>query len=183
MSGHPEDRQPAAGFKALTAENWMEADPTNGNFVRLSAIAGPVAMTETDWARQFLSVRLHEQVPAEIVDLFAVARGAMLYGWFFYPLFRLGEEQLYRVAETAARMAYQARGGARSSPRFTEAIAFLVEHHAISADDQVRWDALRQLRNLASHPALQSVMPPGAVLGILMNVAKDIDRLFDPATD
>ena len=31
---------------------------------------------------------------------------AMLYGWFFYPLFRLGEEQLYRVCEAAAAVRY-----------------------------------------------------------------------------
>ena len=34
----------------------------------------------------FLSVELDEKVPHEIKELFAVARGVLLYGWFFYPL-------------------------------------------------------------------------------------------------
>ena len=64
-------------------------------------------MTGEDWARAFLNVELKEHVPEPVSDLFAIARGALLYGWFFYPLFRLGEEQLYRVVEAAAKERYR----------------------------------------------------------------------------
>jgi hypothetical protein len=48
-------------------------------------------MDGNDWARHFLAVELHEDVPADVHDLFAVARGTMLYGWFFYPLYALAK--------------------------------------------------------------------------------------------
>jgi hypothetical protein len=88
------------GFKRLTAENWSDPDPVNRHFARISPIAGPVSMEGGDWAREFLAVSVADHVPKEVADLFAVARGAMLYGWFFYPLFRIGEEQLFRLLET-----------------------------------------------------------------------------------
>jgi hypothetical protein len=36
-----------------------------------------------------------------VPDLCEVACGALLYGCFFYPMFALGLEQLYRLAEAA----------------------------------------------------------------------------------
>jgi hypothetical protein len=81
------------GFKALTLDNWREPDPTSGQFVRPSEIVGAVAMDGADWARAILNKQLDERtVPLEVVRAFEVARGCMLYGWFFYPLYRLGEE-------------------------------------------------------------------------------------------
>jgi len=169
------------GFKSLTLENWTEADPVNRHFARLSPLAGPVSMGQNDWARNFLSVELSETVPAEIRDLFAVARGAMLYGWFFYPLFKLGEEQMYRVMETAAKLRYRETGGERSRPTFFEAIDSLVEMGHIQADERERWTAARKLRNYSSHAERAAVVPPGFALSILRASARDIDGLFTPS--
>jgi hypothetical protein len=103
-------KSPPLGFKHLTVENWTEADPVNKHFARTSPLVGPVTMGQSDWARNFLSVELSKEVPSEIKDLFAIARGAILYGWFFYPLFKLGEERLYRVMETRQSSAIAKRG-------------------------------------------------------------------------
>lgn len=167
------------GFKKLSVENWRQADITNENFMRRSELTGELlAMGEDDWARQFLAVELKGHVPVEIRDLFDVARGAMIYGWFFYPLFRLGEEQLYRLTETALRRCYRHLGGSKRRPTFEQAVDFLIERRVIPAEDFGRWDAARKLRNAASHPERASVMPPGAVLGMLKANAHDINRLF-----
>lgn len=169
----------SSGFKKLTVENWRRADATNKNFVRRSELTGEfLGVEEDDWARQFLAVELKEHVPTEIRDLFDIARGAMLYGWFFYPLFRVGEEQLYRLTETALRCCYHHLAGPGRRPTFKKAIGFLVERGVIPAEDRGRWEAARQLRNVASHPERASVMPPGAVLGMLRANAHDINRLF-----
>ena len=173
------DDDQVAGFKKLSVENWRQADPANGNFVRRSELTGEIlAMEEDDWARQFLAVELKGHVPVEIRDLFAIARGAMIYGWFFYPLFRLGEEQLYRLTETALRRCYGNLGGPKRQPTFTQAVDFLVGRRVIPSDDRERWEAARKLRNAVSHPERASVMPPGAVLGMLKVNAHDINRLF-----
>lgn len=169
------------GFKQLSLDNWTEADPVNRNFARISPLVGPIQMDQGDWARQFLAVDLSDDVPAEIRDLFAIARGAMLYGWFFYPLFRLGEEQLYRVLEAAVRLRYRQLGGAKAAPRYEETIELLVDHGLISTEQTERWTAARHLRNLVSHPERAAVVPPGSALRMLKVSAADIEALYTAA--
>jgi hypothetical protein len=166
--------------KVLTLANWQAADPTNEAFGRLSPVAGVGLrrMTGDDWARELLAVELKEHVAEEIRELFAVARGAMLYGWFFYPMFTLGEEQVHRVVEAAAKTRYRRLGGARREPSLHDTIEWLVERQVIQAEDRGRWEAVRELRNISSHPEHQTVMPPGAVLSGLKAAAHDINRLF-----
>lgn len=68
------------GFKRITAENWQEPDVP-----RLFGLTTPNA-----WIEAHLQPQLSPNVPQEIASLFEVARGAMIYGWFFYPLITLG---------------------------------------------------------------------------------------------
>jgi hypothetical protein len=171
-------KPPLLGLKQLTLENWTEADPVNRQFARLSPLVGPVTMGENDWARNFLAIELSKAVPSEIRDLFAIARGAMLYGWFFYPLFRLGEEQLHRVLEAAARLRCSEAESSTKRPTFFEAINSLVTMGLIPEDERERWTAARKLRNGASHPERASVVPPGFALRMLRVGARDIDGLF-----
>jgi hypothetical protein len=53
--------------------------------------------TADDWAERFLSVGLSENVPESVRELFNVARGTIIYGSLFYPLFALGLAQAVRV--------------------------------------------------------------------------------------
>lgn len=99
-------------YKELTSATWKEPDPPALSFARESRVLGAVvAMDGDDWARQFLAVKLKEHIPEQVRELFAVARDSALYGWFYYPLFYLGGEQLHRVMESAARVAYRQLGG------------------------------------------------------------------------
>lgn len=165
-------------FKALTLANWDQPDPANEVFGRISRIIGPHKMTGADWAREFLSVELGPQVPEQICELFAVARGALVYGWFFFPMFLLGEDQLYRVLEAAIKLRYAELGGPKVQPSFKHAVDWLTAGAVIPAGDQERWDGARRLRNAASHPERQGAMAPGAVLRTLRETAHDINRLF-----
>jgi hypothetical protein len=156
-----------------------EPDPTSTQFGRESRVLGAVvSMDGDDWARQFLAVEVKEHVPDEVRELFAVARGAALYGWFYYPMFYLGEEQLHRVMETAAKAAYRQLGGTIAKPRFAEVIDWLVRRRAIHPEDAERWHGVRWLRNAASHPERQSVVGPPAVLAMFKAGAHDMNRLF-----
>ena len=139
-------------------------------------------MTEADWAHQLLAVDLKEHVPETIRDLFVVARGVALYGWLFYPLFRVGEEHAYRVVEAAVKDCYRQLGGPRRRPTFENVIDWLIEVDVIPASDKTRWDAVRHLRNAASHLDQPSYMPPTAVLATFKACAHDINRLFMRAT-
>lgn len=166
-------------FKKLSAHNWTEADPVSAQFWRDSPVVNhPVEMDGDAWARTFLAEELKPHVPENIRALFDVARGALLYGWFFYPLFRLGEEQLYRVVEAAAKARYRQTAGPEPLPNFKRVIEHLVDVGVIPEADQPRWDAARNLRNRASHPHQQTVLPPGMVLTTLKATAHDVNRLF-----
>lgn len=166
-------------FKDLTPANWTQPDPTSTQFGRQSVLLDePLQMDGDDWARAFLALELKQHVPDETRELFSVARAAAVYGWFYYPLFFLAEEQLHRVVEAAARACYQQLGGAARQPRFAETIEFLIERGIIPRSDKERWRAARWLRNQASHPTRQSVTAPGAILRMFNQCAHDINRLF-----
>lgn len=164
-------------YKQLTLANWQQPDPTSEQFAMRSPIVGMRPMEGNDWARQILDVELGPQVPDNLHEVFGVARGCLIYGWFFYPLFRLGEEQLFRVGELAVKE--RLRQLDEPEPEnFFDGIKQLARRNEISDRDVDRWHTLRKLRNRASHPEGAVVMPPGVVLGTLKSVAHDVNRLF-----
>lgn len=169
-------------FKQLTPNNWDRPDDTSKIFGRLSPLVGLVPMNGNDWARAFLAVELPESVPRDIRDLFAVARGTLLYGWFFYPLYQLGDDQLHRVADTAMAVRYEQLGGARNKrgypPAMKQRLAWLIEREAIPAEMEPRWEAISNLRNAASHPDFQPLNAPGQALASLRVVAESVTSLF-----
>lgn len=90
------------GIKALTVDNWRSVDPMSVTLVELDTASGRFQrITHERWIEWFLEPQLNHNVPGEVRTMFDVARGAMLYGCFFYPLYTLGTEQLYRVADAA----------------------------------------------------------------------------------
>src|SRR5215218_7257043 len=150
----------AGGIKTLTTENWLQPDPTSTIFVRLSHADGSVSpMSGEDWMAQFLAPSLNDNVPEEVRRLFEVARGALAYGYFFYPLYTLAGEQLYRVAEAAVSEKCALLGAPKKSS-FQDKIKFLVDKNLIPDEEFIRWDAFRQLRNMSSHPRQQNIIPP-----------------------
>jgi hypothetical protein len=171
-----------SGLKQLTIDNWQEPDPVVSAFVRLSPQDGAIrALSGDDWARGFLAIELSDRVPLEVRRPFDVARGALVYGYFFYPLYTLGAEQLFRAAEAAIRHKCREVGVSDTTlnkPDFYHRTRALVREGAISHADQDRWDDLRELRNLASHPEDQSIFSPGIAIGALRRVAADVEGLF-----
>lgn len=164
----------------LSVETWREPDPTSTQFALPSA--GLRQQADPDgWAAAFLAVELDDQVPEDVRELFDVARAAMLYGWFYYPLLRLGEEHLARVTESAARARYRQLGGSDDRPRFADVIKWLARRGAITETEKDRWLTIRKGRNLASHPERRGLVPPDHALRVLRALAQDIDRLFSDA--
>ena len=174
-----------AGFKDLTVENWQERDPTNEIFHHLDRKRGGVVQTSgDDWAGLFLAVQLDGGVPEDVQNLFAVARGTMLYGHYFYPLYTVGDEQIHRVADAATRHRYEQLGGAPAKsgkpPPFAARIRWLIEHGAMREEERQRWAAYRELRNISSHPEMQMLHTPADALRSLTLVARSVNALFRP---
>ncbi len=180
------------GFKVLTPENYTERDSTHATYEALIGGIGrlfPGAPNHQQWAAHFLSFNLDEQVPAEIRSLYEVARGAMLYGYFFYPLYTLGTEQLFRITEAAIRQRFydmhqvtapDAREKLdRDYPSYADKLGWLETEGVLPGGfTKEQWKAGKNLRNMASHPERQSLFGPDDALTILKGTCERINGLF-----
>ncbi|MBE0411557.1 MAG: DUF4145 domain-containing protein, partial [Anaerolineales bacterium] len=128
--------------------------------------------------KHILKPQLLEDVPQDVQALFEVARGALLYGYFFYPLYTLAAEQLFRVAEAAISDKCKAKRAPKSKKKFVEKINWLADNGTISQADIKAWTAIREMRNFASHPERQSIITPGLAIGWLEDVSEKINTLF-----
>ncbi len=166
------------GFKEITPSNWLEPDPVLRGFVRMSLNGEFRSITGDEYLRDILRPRLLESVPTDVQALFEVARGAMVYGYFFYPLYTLAAEQLFRVCEAAVGHKCQLLGASRAKEKFKNKIDLLVKNGIIQSSQVTRWYAFRKLRNTASHPGRQTILIPGNAIGMLENIAIEINSLF-----
>ena len=167
-------------MKRLTMENWLEPDPIMRVFVRWSQ-EGYRPTTKEDWAQPILEITLAPEVPLNVRKMFEVARGCMLYGCMFYPLFTLGSQQLYRVLDAAA---YEkcVRGGLPASTKgsFHDRILELERAGMLTGWRLEQWRSARHLRNYSSHEVGQSIYDPGSAIWGLERAADMIHGLFVP---
>lgn len=128
-------------FKELNAANWLEAD-------RASAI---FATAGRDWLQRLLQPKLEDTVPVEIHHRFEVARGALAYGYFFYPLYTLAVEQLYRVVEAAVSRKYQdARGPKPDKAQFEKKIDWLFDAGILTDTFEAQTEqAIKQIKSMS----------------------------------
>ncbi len=168
------------GIKKLTAANWRERDPATKHFSRSRADGSFSDLAEEDWLQSVLTIELSERVPAEVRKLFAVARGTILYGYFFYPLLTLGSEQLYRVHEAALRHKWlQISSEGKKDESFNNMLAQFGSRGLLDATQLRQWTAVRQLRNLTSHPNGQSIYLPSWAFQTIEVAADLIEALFE----
>lgn len=165
-------------WKTLTPENWRATDPLLGVFVQVEPDGTVTPMAGDDWTRYLLAVQLAASVPENVRALFDVARGAILYGSLFYPLFALGLEGIYRAADAATVKACEVRKLPKKTKTFEDRLGALRAAGALTDVEHDRWTSLRHLRNEASHPERPTILPPGQVLTLLRQIAADISALF-----
>jgi len=167
------------GYKKITKDTWLTPDRISTSFL--------LVPPETDiddikkgemYLDMILQPHLNEEVPIEVRKLYEVARGALVYGYFFYPLYTLACEQLLRVGEAAIIFRYKIFNHRLAKRTFEKKIEFLFKQGILNDLEKKRWHALRELRNISSHPVDQSIYPPGPVIGILAHMAEDINTLF-----
>jgi len=166
------------GFKKIAKNNWLKPDPVLRGFVRVSPDGRSQRLTGDDYLNLVLKPRLLESVPTEVQALFEVARGTMVYGYFFYPLYTLAGEQLFRVAKSAILHRCKGLGAPRSSDTLKKKIEWLIGQEIISESELNRWEAIRGLRNVASHPDCQSIFTPGMAIRFLEGIAEQINSIF-----
>jgi len=160
-------------YKELTPENWLTEDHV---LESLRQIGGD--FDQQRWATRVLRLALSPTVPQQIRDLFGVARGALLYGAFFYPMFTLGLEQLFRVAEASVDARCKALGAPSRCKTYEKKLEWLREQGVLVPADAQHWAILRQLRNSASHPEMQLILTPGSVIDWFERVVARVNALY-----
>jgi hypothetical protein len=157
-------------FRRIASDNWLNADvPSYFPGTRPSA-----------WINTMLAPQLAPHLPLEIVRLFEVARGALVYSWFFYPLATLAAEQSHRVIESAVRLCCDQLG--QPARTFADGIKIITAVGLIATAEFQQWDATRGLRNAASHPETQTIWDPGQSVQIFELTAAMLNKLFADST-
>ncbi|MEQ8387281.1 MAG: hypothetical protein RIE22_00985 [Alphaproteobacteria bacterium] len=156
-------------FKKLTTDNWLTPDETARHIVRVAADGTTHGITKEDWTALILEHELEPSVPEDIRNMFEVAQGVLCYGCFFYPLYTLGSEQLYRVLEAAVMHKCASSGAPNRLKQYADALKWLRDQGIMSTARFEQWSAARQLRNQASHADRQSIYDPTmAVSGVAL---------------
>lgn len=88
-------------FKKIDLDNWLEPDNVSAGFAKGNDENGWVYYNGEDYLAEVLEPTLISEVPADVQQLFEMARGMYAYGYFFYPIFTVGMEYTYRAAEDA----------------------------------------------------------------------------------
>jgi hypothetical protein len=178
------------GVKRLSTENWLLADEIPSKYVEVNQHTGETRASSGDaWVERFLAVRLAASTPVEVRDMWEVAQGVLCYGWFYYPLYAIGEHQLRRVADAAVLYRYRDAGGpplkrrdpddgTPTWPSFKGRIDGLIDNGIIPPEKSGRWDTIRELRNETTHMSIRHISPPTESLRVLELLADEIDALF-----
>jgi hypothetical protein len=136
------------------------------------------SITANESVEIFLKPKLLTTVPTNIIKLFEVSRGAMLYGYFFYPLYTSGLEQVYRVTEAAIAAKCVEVGIPIRNRDFADNIKALIGRNVLTSKEGEKWHRIRILMDQASRPEEQMVLPPGVASALLQDLADEINALF-----
>jgi hypothetical protein len=170
------DRTSEMGFKVVTVDNVLEMDPTL-EMLAMQTEGGIIrALQPDDFTRHFTAIDLAPQVPLEVRRAFLFARNAMCYGYWCYGILTLGSQQMLRVADDALAHALRMRGIEKRAS-FKERISRLVTLCDIPAEDKIRWDALRNLRNGATHQSFQQIHSPTDAVRLTTVIAELLGRV------
>ncbi|MBI1939498.1 MAG: hypothetical protein HYS25_15420 [Ignavibacteriales bacterium] len=152
------------GIKKLNQNNWLEPDAS-------------LSFSVSDLFDKIYKAKLDDSVPIEIHKLFETARGTMIYGYFFYPIFSFSAEQFTRIAEAAISKACDILDAPKQKT-FSEKIKWLTKFPEIKNTSHDRWKSLRELRNKFSHPSKLTIITPYMAIRLMEQIADDINYIF-----
>jgi hypothetical protein len=162
------------GIKAITLDNWDMPDEIS---IKTLGMRGQTDKERwVQFCSEIINIDLIGTAPIEVKKMFEVSKGIIIYGYLFYPLFTVGLEQMYRVAESAIK--YKCLEIGCNNKNFNQGIKKLNECGLLDKEQINDWEYIRGARNRASPPMDQTIFTPGMILGFLKMVSKNINALF-----
>lgn len=165
-------------FKQLTSDNWAKHDPTSRHIVLSDKYGTQQTPMGSKWAELILEPKLNQSVPEDVIEMFEVARGILVYGWFFYPLYTAGSEQLFHVQEAAAAHRCDQLNAPKKNKTFAKRIDWLFDQGHLTDQRLKQWTASRCLRNSAAHKKNQSIYDPTMAVRNVDTAVELINELF-----
>ena len=166
-------------FKSL--DDILKPDP---RFADLCVVQGGIArqMTLADHHGAIADISLSDAVPGEVGAAFDRARNTVIYAFFDYDLFVVGEVQAFGAFELALKHRLNGHGGAARGTlrnlvdraRKAGILPALVPGPTIVSDPI---EALIALRNGLSH-GTSDIHSPGKALEVVAACASWIDHIF-----
>jgi len=164
--------------KRLTAENFLLPDPLTGEFTGQDGDGRAHRLSAMDWAHEILSIELGESVPESVRHRFELARGVLLYGFFWYPLWVQGTVEALRAAELALERACAAERGPKRLATPESRIDWLAKRRVPGAVDAGTWRSLLEVRNVLADAGETPILTPRTSLDVIDRVCGAVNALF-----
>jgi hypothetical protein len=169
------------GFKNLSVDNWLVQDKAMAGIHRVLPNGSTHPVSPNEWFNDLQKPKLVNSVPEEIQKLYEVARGVMIYGYFFYPIFTFASEQFTRIAETAINsfiLKIDIENKPKPRASFRKKIDWLLQNLILTEELYKKWNATVLLRNKFSHPSKQNIITPEMAIKLMDSITEDINFLF-----
>lgn len=140
--------------------------------------SAPTLLNKEKWGEACLTPKIGSEVPAQIKAEFERARGAVLYGgWYFYGLATLGMDHCWRILELAVRLRCEKMG--KPSDRFYDNIETLTGEAMLNRETAQKLHAARNMRNDRSHLNSGFLWDPPGCLSHLVWTAGIINQIWE----
>jgi len=174
----PANVSPEVRFKRLTRSNWRDHDPTGRHLICIDPKGTEYSLTGDGWVDIIMKPQLVPEVPLDVAELFEAARGALCYGYYFYPLYTLGTDQPFRAGEAAVAHRCKELEAPRKWGILDKRLKWLRASNVISEEVYQRFDAGRRLRNTSSHATSQHIFDQSWAVGSVGTTAELINALW-----
>ncbi len=164
--------------KRLTADNFLLPDPLTGEFTGPDGDSRVHRLSAMDWAHEILSIELGESVPEAVRNRFELARGVLLYGYFWYPLWVQGTMEALHAAELALEAACAAEHGPKRLATAESRIEWLAKRHVLGAEEAGTWRSLLDVRNALADAGETTILTPRTSLDVLDRACSAVKVLF-----
>jgi hypothetical protein len=164
--------------KRLTADNFLLPDPLTGEFTGQDGDGRAHRLSAVDRAHEILAIRIDEDVPEPVRNRFELARGILLYGFFWYPLWVQGTVEALQAAELALVAACEAAQGPKRLNSAESRIEWLEKRRTLEAADAGTWTSLVGVRAALAEAGETPILTPRKSLDVLEAVSQAINGLF-----